>query len=244
MKRILLPPQFTHVGSLNRAFSTVTFCDFIRRCGAIPIMVIPSTQEEPELERLTEEALDGINGVLLQGGNDIHPQLYGQEINGTQSPLLYRDVFEVALVNEALKRQIPIFGVCRGLQLLNVALGGTLHQHLPHDRWNKHWDLKEKGCEVLSHDSVKELYHTVELREAGVLREVLKRPSVEVNSYHHQGIARLAEGLSTEATAEDSLVEAFSCRERRLLAVQWHPEVDFSIPSYGEPLRFWLNEWT
>jgi len=195
-------------------------------------MVIPSTELERDMREVAEEALMGIDGVLLQGGSDIHPSLYAEELKDAQDPLLYRDLFEVAIVEESLKKDIPIFAVCRGVQLLNVALGGTLHQHLPYERWERHWD-----------ENYHALYHTVHLEEGGILHSLLEKRSIEVNSYHHQGIAKPGKGLKVEARSSDGLVEAVSCRERRLLGVQWHPEGNFSRPEYGLPLHFWINNW-
>lgn len=242
-KRILLPPQFTFVAQLNRAFASVTFSDFLRENDAIPVMVIPSTAFEEKVPELVSEALEGIDGILLQGGNDVHPQLYGEEIEGSQNPQLYRDLFELEIIKQGIENQIPIFGVCRGFQLLNVALGGTLHQHLPYDRWGMHWAVKEAGCEVLGHESVKKISHTVKIAPDGVLRSFLGEEAIEVNSFHHQGIARLASGLIVEAHAEDGLIEAFSSEERRILGVQWHPESDFTRAEYATPLALWLKRW-
>lgn len=200
----------------------------------MPIIVVPSTENGMALEEFVTEAMDGIDGILLQGGSDILPELYGEEITFTKDPLLYRDHYERTLVKEGIAKGIPIFGVCRGSQLINVALGGTLHQHLPYERWIKHWE--EQGIDAT-------LYHEVELVPDGVLHRVTGKESLKVNSYHHQGIDNLGGGLRVEARTSDGLIEGFSWEERHILGVQWHPEGDFSRVDYAAPLEFWLNEW-
>lgn len=231
-KRILLPPQFANIWDTHQAFSSSSFSDFLWENGAVPVMVIPSTKMNEDVSDVAQEALDDISGVLLQGGSDIHPHLYGEELVSARDPLLYRDHFEMAIVKECLKQEIPVFAICRGLQLLNVALGGTLHQHLPYDTWKPHWD-----------ENYLPLSHTLKLEEGGILQSLLKKSSIEVNSYHHQGIATLGDGLTIEARSSDGLIEAVSCKARRLLGVQWHPEGDFSRPEYGLPLHFWIRDW-
>lgn len=162
--------------------------------------------------------VERIDGLLLTGGDDVHPRLYGE----APHPRLdlvdeRRDAFEIALVRAARERGLPVLGICRGIQVMNVALGGDLYQDLP-----------SQADSDVGH-SQKTLdegpWHDVEIRRGTRLAEILGEAKTAVNSYHHQACRRVAQGLSVSATAPDGIVEAFEDPGQPFfLAVQWHPE--------------------
>ena len=172
---------------------------------------------EPDL---AEACLEGVDAVLLSGGVDIDPPLFGQEPEpGLGRVDRRRDLFELELYRRARERGLPVLGICRGIQVINVAHGGTLHQHLP----------AQPG--MLQHDQVDiggEPSHTVELVPGSALAERLGERQLRANSYHHQGVAALGEGLRPVGRTADDLVEAVEgAGNSFLLGVQWHPEMSF-----------------
>src|SRR3954454_11037599 len=164
-------------------------------------------------------ALDGTDGLLLTGGEDIHPAWYGAEPSPhLHPPSRERDLFELALFAAARQRELPILGICRGIQLVNVALGGTLHQDLPSERPGP-----------VAHDpgSARDARsHSVELAPGSLAADALGRTVITVNSFHHQAVDRLAGGLVASGWSADGLIEAAESPAGApwLLAVQWHPE--------------------
>ena len=188
--------------------------------GALPWM-IPLVGDEPETMRGIYEELDGI---FLPGGADIDPANYGEERHARcdrGDPA--RDEVELALVKWALVDHKPVLGVCRGLQLVNLAAGGTLYQ-----------DLAEQMPGSIKHDyfpfggryARDYLAHDVQIAENTKLAEIYGSGAVKVNSMHHQGIRRLGGNLLASAVAPDGLVEGIESTDGfYLVAVQWHPEV-------------------
>jgi putative glutamine amidotransferase len=176
-------------------------------------------------------ALDGADGLLLTGGEDIHPAWYGAEA----SPHLYppnreRDLFELALFAAARQRELPILGICRGIQLVNVALGGTLFQDLPTERPGPVAHEPSGARDTRSHE--------VRLEEGSRAARALGRTTLSVNSVHHQAVDRLAGGLIASGWSADGLIEAVESPAEApwLLAVQWHPEemhADGTAPERG-----------
>jgi gamma-glutamyl-gamma-aminobutyrate hydrolase PuuD len=168
-----------------------------------------------------EEAKSGIRlgecaGLLLTGGTDVDPAMYGEvRAPETEPPDQERDSLEAALIGEALARDIPLLAICRGMQILNVARGGSLVQHLPGAA--RH--VRRTPDRALA-------AHSVSIEPGTLLAEVAQQSSWEVNSRHHQAIARLGAGLRICARdPEDGTVEAVDLPGRRfVLAVQWHPE--------------------
>lgn len=187
--------------------------------GCLPV-VLPALGDEP----LLDEILGRVDGVFLTGSySNVEPQHYGGEASreGTlHDP--HRDALTLPLLEKALKMGVPLFAVCRGFQEVNVALGGTLHQHV-HEVPGYH-DHREHPA-----DSLDQQYgpaHPVNLVDGGLLHSLAGSGSAAVNSLHGQGVAKLAEGVTVEALADDGLVEAFrvDAHPGFSLAVQWHPE--------------------
>ncbi len=202
--------------------------DYIRSVeqgGGLPLVLAPGRPEDaPEL-------LDRIQGLILSGGSDVDPALYGASPHPKLGKVVReRDDFELALVREALDRNRPLLAICRGHQVLNVATGGTLIQDIP----------SEVTGDV-GHDSQRERWeraHPVQVLEGTRLRDILKRGTVSVNSFHHQAIARVGSGLVVSAvSAGDQLVEAVELPDRRFaLGVQWHPESFWNREDGFQPL--------
>lgn len=152
--------------------------------------------------------LDGLSGIMLTGGTDVDPTRYGQGSEPqTDQPDKERDEREISLVHDALKRDIPILAICRGMQLLNVALGGTLTQHIDGHRVKEKQDV-----------------HSVQIDQGTKLASILKAGEYTVNSRHHQCVKDIGKGLIVSATAGD-IIEALELPGHRfVVAVQWHPE--------------------
>lgn len=181
--------------------------------GAAPI-ILPLTGEDNCLEQYAS----AFDGFLFPGGHDLSPALYGEEARETCGVLCpERDGMEPALFRKALALRKPMLGICRGAQLFNVLMGGTLYQDLP----------SEYPSDVNHHETppYDKTAHTVSLMAGGLLAGIVGADSMNVNSYHHQGIREVGQGLLAEAKAPDELVEAVSVKDNPFaLAVQWHPE--------------------
>jgi putative glutamine amidotransferase len=175
-----------------------------------------------------DETLDALDGLIFSGGADLDPRLYGQELHPETSGVTEeRDRFELALLEGALERDMPVLAICRGSQVLNVARGGDLVQHLP--------DVV--GDEKHNHTPGTFADHDVTVEEGTRLGELLDGRA-PVKSHHHQGFGRLGEGLKVSAYAEDGTVEAVEDPDRRFaLGVLWHPEAGDDRKLFEELVR-------
>jgi putative glutamine amidotransferase len=186
------------------------YLDLVRHAGGMPLVL-------PAHGTFESELLDRLDGIVLTGGGDVDPVAYRRE----RSPLtegldVRRDVFELELAREAVARDVPLLAICRGVQVLNVALDGTLLQDIASEMPGavEHRDLEHWDREV----------HAVELEPASVLESVLGS-SLRVNSLHHQGLDDLGEGLVPAGRSPDGLVEAVERPGKCfVVGVQWHPE--------------------
>lgn len=195
--------------------------------GGAPVRVVgtfdlPPGSDEPEgdvtlgIDPLDASCLEGASGLLLPGGGDIDPEWYGCERHPrTHNVSHRRDRFELTLLEEALNRDMPVLAICHGMQLLNVHLGGTLEQHLADDERRLEHDRDRPRAEPV---------HDVTVEDSTLLADAMGTQG-PVNSHHHQGLSRVAEGLEKIAWAEDGVLEAVYLPERSwVLGVQWHPE--------------------
>jgi putative glutamine amidotransferase len=196
----------------------------ISDCGEAKIVPYESAIRRVGLEpvRLTagcDRSLDGLNGLLLTGGADINPRRYGQEpISETQQPDDVRDELEFGLLGEALALDLPVFAICRGMQLLNVHLHGTLTQHLS----SAETHVRRLKDEIPGRHRVA---HSVEVLPGTLLARLIGAGRHDVNSRHHQGIGDLAPAAVKSAVSDDGITEAMELPSKRfVLAVQWHPE--------------------
>ena len=158
------------------------------------------------------------DGVVLSGGLDVDPARYGErETHPSVEVDPHRDATDFAAFQSARREGLPVLGICRGLQVVNVALGGTLHQDIPSEH------PSEITHEVPGKDPERR-DHEVAVEPGTLLSEIVRTPEIPVNSRHHQAVEKLAPGLRVSAVAPDGLIEAFESREPWLVAVQWHPE--------------------
>jgi putative glutamine amidotransferase len=184
----------------------------VQREGAIALMLSPddAVAEDPE------QLLDMLDGLILAGGSDVDPATYGAEPHPeTRGTNADRDRFELALAHAALERDMPVLGICRGMQMLNVACGGTLDQHL--DDLATHRHTAGVFCD-----------HDVELEAGSLAARAAGSERVAVKSHHHQGVERLGDALEvTGRNPGDGIVEAIESPDRQFaLGVLWHPEED------------------
>ncbi|HWR86122.1 MAG TPA: gamma-glutamyl-gamma-aminobutyrate hydrolase family protein [Rhodoglobus sp.] len=200
------------VWDVQASFLPKVYFEAVNRAGGIAVLLPP----QPVDEAIAERVLDGLDGLIITGGKDVDPARYGQQPHETtDEPSRDRDAWEDALLTEALQRGLPFLGICRGAQLLNVALGGTLHQHLPEvvgsDRYNKgggHFALNQ-------------------VEVGGGTLATLVDPELTVKSYHHQAIDELADGLVVTARSDDGVIQAVEVEGVPFgVGVQWHPEED------------------
>jgi putative glutamine amidotransferase len=189
------------------------YLSVLQHAGLTPILVTPAHDEDAIHDLVSLGA-----GLVLAGGDDIDPSRYGQqpipELGPVNPP---RDAAELFALEVAVGRDIPVLGICRGHQLLNVFFGGTLCQdievatgaestHMQTTPWGSH-------------------HHDVSVQKGSRVGDAIGRERIEINSYHHQGIERVAENLEVTARADDGLIEAVESREHRwIVGVQWHPE--------------------
>lgn len=191
----------------------------VERAGAVPVALLPVSAD------YAATLLDRLDGVLLSGGVDVDPALYGE---GPHPRLRRvdrrRDDFELALVREAVRRDLPILAICRGQQVLNVATGGTLHQDLP--------SVVAGGERHDRTQSRSERVHDVEIVRGSRLAALLGEGPVSVNSIHHQAVARVGAGVVVSARCpDDGVVEGIEVPDRRfVVGVQWHPETFWDRP--------------
>jgi putative glutamine amidotransferase len=200
----------------------------------------------PQLPDAIGPALDAIDALVLAPGRDIEPRRYGQEPH----PLLaatepQRDAFELDLVARALDRDLPLLGMCRGLQVLNVALGGTLVQDVslvadahPSDPGWTRWKLVE-AASVAGSPPPPHPRHQIEIAPGSLLEGALDATTIEVNSFHHQAIDRLGEGLAVVAASADGVAEAIELPGRSVLAVQWELQEEWRV----DPRFLRVFEW-
>ena len=185
------------------------YVEAVRRAGGRPVLLLPGERAEPA------ELLDLVDALLLVGGGDVEPARYG----GDGGPTIYgvepdRDALEVDLLRTAAERSIPTLAVCRGIQVMNVAFGGTLIPNLP----------DEPGMLVHGSPTEVAVRHTVKTAPDGLLAAVTDVDVLECASHHHQALAELGDGVVACGWSEDGLVEAIERGEGWMLGVQWHPE--------------------
>lgn len=205
-------------GDARPIFSVpASYVDAVRGAGGTPLLLPPGDVDPAAL-------LGAVEGVLLCGGGDIDPALFGGPSghDAQYSTCPERDAFELALVALCIERHVPTLAICRGLQVLNVALGGDLHVHLP-----------DVVGETVVHRSSRErhTHHPVRIAEGSRLAALLGAHEVPVASWHHQAIARLGAGLRPVAWADDGTIEAVEIDAHpELWAIQWHPELQVDEP--------------
>jgi putative glutamine amidotransferase len=201
----------------DAALLAVEYISAIQRAGGLALMLPP----DDHFEQDPDEVLDLLDGLILAGGNDIDPGCYGAEAHPETLHLVpERDHAELALTRRAVARDLPVLGICRGMQLINVAFGGTLSQHLPEELGHEEHRRTPGSFDDADHD-VRLTPDSLAARAAGELLHGTK-------SHHHQGVEAIGAGLEvTGHSVLDDLPEAIEAPDRRfVLGVQWHPEAD------------------
>lgn len=186
----------------ERAWIRSSYTGAVIRAGGIPVIL----DQYPDGKETIEALLPRLDGILFTGGVDLNPKLYGEEIDPKCGEIAdVRDAFEQKLMEVVEQYDIPVFGICRGIQSLNVLCGGSLHQHID------------------NHQSVR---HDVEITEGTRLHAIIGKTKINANSFHHQCVKVSAPGLIVTAHAGDGTIEAIERPgERFFVGVQWHPEL-------------------
>lgn len=199
------------VWDVPASFLPGVYIEGVTRAGGIAALLPP----QPVDQAIADRVIDGLDGLVITGGRDVDPASYGHDPHPTtDKPARDRDDWEFALLRAALRRRTPVLGICRGAQVLNVVLGGTLHQHLPEVVGHTG---HQQGNAVFSTSTVRTADGS---RLAGLIGE-----SAQVQCYHHQAIDRLADGLVVSATDAEGVIEAVEMPgDDFVVAVQWHPE--------------------
>ena len=190
----------------------MTYIKSVRKAGGIPF-VIPITTSEKEID----EYLDQIDGLLMTGGEDVSPLLFGQEPSRFLGEVVPdRDIYDLTLIRKAVKRGIPVFGICRGIQCINIAMGGDLIQDIPSEVENA---IQHRQNGPRSYGS-----HTIAIEKGSLVAKLLGTESIAVNSFHHQACGKLAPGYKVTAKAPDGIIEAIESKDGKSFGVQFHPE--------------------
>jgi putative glutamine amidotransferase len=215
-------------GRMERARLNTAYIRAVTEAGMIPVLLPPI---DPGL---AEGAAARLDGLVLTGGEDVDPELFGARPHEALGPVnRARDEWELALARAARHSALPVLAICRGVQVLNVALGGTLVQDIPSERPSSidhNASSASRGSQA----------HDVDVVATSRLREVLGAARLAVNSIHHQAIDRVSGELEVVARADDGLIEAAESADRGWWAVgvQWHPEEMISGPDPSNPLLF------
>lgn len=219
--RILRDPP-GRFGAANKTLQYLeqSIAHWVMSLGHLVVMV-PTVERKSIIRRSQIDVADyarALDGIILQGGADIHPSVYGEEPMPVLGPVdAVRDTFELELLHAFAAAKKPILGICRGMQLINVAHGGTLYQ-----------DLQQQGAAQHAHmtDAYDTHIHDITLSQGSLLATLYHNgESLRVNSIHHQGVKRLGDNLSIEAYSDDGVVEAVrGTGDSFIFGVQWHPE--------------------
>lgn len=196
----------------ERAYVNNDYVEAVVNAGGIPV-ILPIISDKQDIR----EQVRNIDGLIISGGNDINPIIYGEEpLEKLGFIHSARDTFDLELINEAKAQNMPILGICRGLQILNVAFGGTLYQDLSYD--------KDSYVKHAQNSHAYTPGHLVNIVEGTVLSEIIGHKIV-VNSFHHQAIKDVGEDLIVSARAMDNVIEGIEARKGLIMGVQWHPEM-------------------
>lgn len=209
----------------------------VLKAGGIPVIIPPRYVEEGDDCSDLTGVLDNIDGIVFSGGGDPNPLLFGEEpVVQLHSVTPERDLQELKLVRMAYNRQIPMLGICKGIQMINAALGGTLYQDIHSQKEGGVW-VKHSQDEDRRYPS-----HTVKVEEGTLLQKLFGKDTLQVNSFHHQACKDIAPCLRLSAISPDGIIEAIESNEHKsILGVQWHPET-FVLRDNDEmmPIFHWL----
>lgn len=205
----------TVMAGLMRTFVGDDYVQAVVRAGGIPLLLPPVDSEE-----VIRAQVRSVDGIILSGGSDVDPQLYGEEPEKDLGTVdYYRDAHEMAVVRAATRMKKPMMGICRGVQVINVAYGGTLYQDLGQFEGGriKHFQSSARR------DSVT---HSVRIQSGSALADIIGAETVAVNSFHHQALKEVAPGFAVTAYSQDGVIEAVESQgDHFVLGIQWHPEL-------------------
>jgi putative glutamine amidotransferase len=207
-------------------FAGQRYLDALLRAGGEPFVVTPRQLTADA----AQEVMSTCDALLLIGGPDVDPALYGHEPHSrTYGVNALQDQFEIALLRAAMLLNKPVLAVCRGIQLVNVALGGTLHQHIDDDTTVAHKPVNFPDGDEFA-------IHSVRIAEGSQVHRVVGATNIDVASFHHQAIDELGAELTAVAWSSDGFIEAVEHNTSWLLAVQWHPEDTAAHDPYAQAL--------
>ena len=217
MKRVIVPLAQSGSGLGGESYIIESYLAKLNARGVVPLLVPAAVAPE-----IRAELMRGGQGLLLMGGADVEPSLYGATRHAATEPgPRARDDFEIELARDAVSRDMPILAICRGVQVLNVALGGTLIQHVPDITTTEHRFSGTGGYSV----ALSSCSHPVVLERDSLVSRILGTESVTMNSAHHQALDRLGTGLRVVGRAPDGIIEFVEHSERTLcIGCQAHPE--------------------
>ena len=201
-------------GDTSRVRLTAAYVTALERAGLVPLIVPPLSSTEA-----ASSVLDSVSGLVLTGGEDVDPARYGEKRHEkVRSVNVARDATEAALVEEARARGLPVFAICRGIQILNVALGGTLVQDIP-SQCHTDIDHDEEGAR-------NSRTHEVSIEPGSLIAGAVGTEHLSVNSFHHQSVKRVADGMKVTARSPDGVIEGIESTDDSwwVMGVQWHPE--------------------
>jgi putative glutamine amidotransferase len=188
----------------------------VNEAGGLGIVLPMCTQQE-----LMENMVQSCDGFLISGGPDVDPKYFNEinlPFNEDISP--YRDILEIYIIRRSIELNKPLLGICRGIQIMNVAMGGTLYQDI-------HSQIRDRN--LIKHSQVAPSWyptHKINIKEESLVSKLLKTTSIEVNSFHHQAVKDIAPGFEASSLSEDGIIESIEYKNHKFaLGVQWHPEL-------------------
>jgi putative glutamine amidotransferase len=216
----------------SKLFVKKEYSNAIIMAGGIPFL-LPLTQKVHIINKMVQK----LDGLLLTGGEDIDPTLFGEEpIDGLGEIIPERDQMEINLIHNVIEQKKPILGICRGCQILNVALGGDMYQ-----------DIKSQKKPVLQHFQrapKSHASHSIHIHSSSLLFDIIQKMNIKVNSYHHQAIRNTASQLIPSAFSQDGIIEAVEgTAPNFILGVQWHPECMVKVSKEALNIfRYFINK--
>lgn len=227
------PGLTTHYGLLEQKWHMLAdeYIRAVENAGGIPV-ILPIYKNKESMA----EALEHLDGVLISGGNDVDPSLYGEFIIKEVGAIVpERDAQDLAITRAIIKdTNKPLLGICRGIQIMNVAMGGTLFQDLGKAGYNDHF----VGCCPITHP-----VHKIKLTEGSQIADIIGSTELAVNSFHHQAVHDVADCFSVSAVADDGTIEAIELPgDRMVLATQWHPEMLYTCETNQKIFQRFVKE--